>query len=91
MATIPVPAHGPNRDRSERPDTPRAEGLESAESARTQHAAGRLTEQDQTTIRAAVLALPAATDAEIEGLCEVIANARDRWRHTDPNHGSDAA
>jgi hypothetical protein len=39
---------------------------------------GQLTAQQREQIRAAVLALPPLTDEQIDGLCEVIANARIR-------------
>jgi hypothetical protein len=42
-------------------------------------AADGLSDKEREAIRAAVLALPPLTDEQIDGLCEVIVTARERW------------
>lgn len=50
-----------------------------------------LTEQERAQIRAAVYALPPATEEEINGWCEVIINARVRAREHAENQTRDSA
>jgi hypothetical protein len=45
-------------------------------------APGELTAADLTAIRDAVLALPPLSEEQIEGICEVIVNFRQRHPHT---------
>jgi hypothetical protein len=80
MATIPASARGPGQLASGQP-------LASQDSRRS-GGASCLSDRDKAMIRAAVLALPPATDEQIEALCEVIVNARTRQAHAAPDHAA---
>ena len=65
--------HAENTARKEDPNPTMAPA-----SRRTPPPTGALTDTDKAAIRAAVLALPPLTDDQVDGLCEVIINARTR-------------
>jgi hypothetical protein len=44
---------------------------------------GVTTDRDREVLRAAMEALPPLTDEQVDGLCDVILNARQRWRQLD--------